>query len=40
MNDASFRTWLDRYGAAVLELLAGGDPHAIAEKTTAAIVSD
>jgi len=31
---------LDRYGAAVLELLAGGDPHAIAEKTTAAIVSD
>jgi DNA helicase-2/ATP-dependent DNA helicase PcrA len=31
---------LDRYGGAVLEVLAGGDPHLAAEKTTAAMVSD
>ena len=31
---------LDRYGGAVLDVLAGGDPHMAAEKTTAAMGSD
>ena len=30
---------LDRYGAAVLEILAGSDPLDVAEKTTAAMAS-
>jgi DNA helicase-2/ATP-dependent DNA helicase PcrA len=31
---------LDRYGGAVLEVLGGADAHGVAEKTTAAIVSE
>ena len=31
---------LDRYGGAVLEVLGGADAHVVAEKTTAAIVSE